>query len=81
MINLFSYSSEDVASRLRDHLRADDLGVLLLIECPVLLGSLSLHFDLDVVLADFILAQSQLRWVLDQNACVGLFDDVADDMG
>ena len=73
--------SENVASGLRDAISADNFRVLLLIQGPVLFGSSFLHFNLDVVLANLILAHDELARVLDQHSCVGLLDDVADHVG
>ena len=73
--------SKDGTGRLRDAAGADDSRVFLLDLSPEALGSFLLHFDLDIVLLDLVLAEVKLARIFDKNARVGVLDEVAQDVG
>ena len=73
--------SEDVTCRLWNGVGSNNLWILSLVQCPELFRTLLLHFNLDVVLTDFILAHNKLTWIFDQHTSIGFLNNVGNDVG
>ena len=83
MLSLLSCSyfcSKDGTCGLRDAAVADDARVLFLDLRPEALCCALLHFDLDVVLSNLAFTEVELARIFDKYTCVGVFDDVVQDV-